>query len=336
MFFGNGAAPYREKRTRGPAATSAHGRTVVKPLRTALLTAAVALAALLSGALPAHAAPAGEVAMICDREIAPYRALLEGLRDACDCTVQVIPPLEAAQPGLEQRLRASGVRAVLAVGLQARAAVEGVRDLPVVLTMVPRVDTWVAAQANRFGVEMSLSPRRHLETLRWVFPWAKRVGLFFDPSQTGGYVREARAAAAELNLKLVALEIARPGELPSRLEQLRGRVDVIWVLPDPTVLQGENLDTLLLASFESRVPLYGFARKYVELGAIAALQFDFAALGGQLAESLRRLPPPPAGAAPPRWEYTRGAQLVLNQKVARKMGIVLDPEVLEAAADVIR
>ena len=250
--------------------------------------------------------------------------------------MRVIPPQEAAQQGLEQRLKAAGVRAVLAVGLQARAAVEGVRDLPVLLTMVPQVAPWVAAQANRSGIEMSLSPRQHLEALRRVFPRAKRIGVIFDPAQTGGYVREAQAAAAALNLTLVTREIARPGEFSRRLEELRGQVDVIWMLPDPTVLQGENLNVLLLASFESRVPLYGFARKYVELGAIAASQFDFAALGAQVAELIRRLPSPPAGAAPPRWEYARGAQLVLNQKVARKMGIVFDPDVLEAAADVIR
>lgn len=308
---------------------------VVQLLRTALLVAVAAFAALLSGALPARAAPAGEVAVICDREIEPYRALLEGLTSACDCEVRVIHPEAAALPGLEQRLKDSGVRAVLAVGLQAQAAVEGVRDLPVLLTMVPQVAPWVAARANRSGIEMSFSPRQHLEALRRVFPRAKRVGVIFNPAQNAGYVREAQAAAAALDLTLVTGEIARPGELSRRLEELHGQVDVIWLLPDPMVLQAENLNLLLLASFESRIPLYGFARKYVELGAIAALQFDFTALGDQVAGLIRRMSSPPA-ATPPRWEYARGAQLVLNQKVARKMGLVLDPDVLESAADVLR
>jgi putative ABC transport system substrate-binding protein len=276
------------------------------------------------------------VAVICDREVAPYRALLMSFAESCDCAIQIIPPQEAAQEGLERRLRMSGVRAVLAVGLQARAAVEGLRDLPVLLTMVPQVEPWIAAQANRSGIEMLLSPRQHLETLRRVFPRAARIGLVFDPEQTGGYVREAKSAAAALNLTLETREIAQPRELSRQLAELRGRVDVIWVLPDPTVLQAENLNILLLASFESRIPLYGFARKYVELGAIAAAQLDFAALGDQVAGMIRRVSSPPTGASPVRWEYARGAQLVLNQKVARKMGIVLDPDVLESTADVIR
>ena len=108
------------------------------------------------------------------------------------------------------------------------------------------------------------------------------------------------------------------------------------MLPDPTVLQPANLDLLLLASFESRTPLYGFARKYVELGAIAAAHLDPAALGAQVAGLTRRALASPGGAGTARWEYAGGAQLVLNQKVARKMGVVLDPDVLESAADVLR
>lgn len=291
---------------------------------------------LLLVAAPALAGPAGPVAVVCDQEIAPYRAFLQGLEEACGCAVLVIPPRTAAPPGLERRLAAGGVRAVVAVGLEARAAVEAVRALPVLLTMVPQVESWVAAGENRLGIEMALSPQRNLETLRRVFPRARRIGLVFDPAQTGGYVREAREAAAALQLTLVTREIAQPGELARRLAELRDRVDVIWLLPDRTVLQAENLNLLLLGSFESRVPLFGFARKYVELGAIAAAHLDPAALGAQAAAMVGRPSPAPAAGLAARREYARGAQLVLNQRVARKMGLVLDPALLESAADVIR
>ncbi len=294
------------------------------------------LATLMLLAAPTFAAPPGEVAVICDQEIAPYRALLEGLKSACDCTVRVISPQEIGPEGLEVRLMAAGVRAVVAVGEQGRSAVEGLRNLPVLLTMIPQVQPWVAARANRYGVDMVRSPRLHLETLRRVFPWAKRIGLFFDPAQSGKYVLEARKEAAALGVSLVTREVMHPDELPRRLAELRQLVDVIWLQPDSTVLQADNLNVLLLASFESHIPLYGFARKYVELGAIAAVHLDPAALGEQVAGMIQRVSAIPADADGIRWEYARGAQLVLNQKVARKMGIVLDPKVLETAADVLR
>lgn len=282
-----------------------------------------------------RAASPGAIAVVCDTEIAPYRELVEGFSKAADLPVRVLPPGEAARDDLEAQLRRDGVRAVLAVGIQAREAAERLRELPVLLAMVPQVEPWVAAQANRIGIEMALSPRRHLETIRRVFPLARRVGVIFDPAQTGGYVREA-ASEAGLGLTLVTREISRPAELQRRLEELRGQADVLWLLPDPTALQGANLDALLLASFESRTPLYGFARKYAELGAVAAAHLDPEAMGAQaatmLAAALDRAPAPAAT----RWRYATGARLVVNQKVARKMGLDLDPTLLEEADDVLR
>ena len=114
-------------------------------------------------------------------------------------------------------------------------------------------------------------------------------------------------------------------------------MDVLWLLPDLTVLQGANLDALLLASFESRIPLYAFARKYVELGAVAAAHLDPAAMGAQAAAMFAGLDPAPAPArAAERWQYATGARLVVNQKVARKMGLELDPALLQEAGDVLR
>jgi putative ABC transport system substrate-binding protein len=294
-----------------------------------------AFLSLLLAAGPAFAAPAGEIVVLCDTTIAPYRDLEGSFARDSPLPVRVVAPEKAGGADFEARLRREGVRAVLAVGMQARVAAEGLRELPVLLAMVPRVERWVAERPNRLGIEMALAPRRHLETIQRVFPRARRVGVLFDVAQTGDYVR---AAAAETgpDLTLVTREIARPADLSRVLEELRGKVDVIWLLPDPTVLQGANLNVLLLASFESRIPLYGFARKYVELGAIAAAHFDPAAMGAQaagvLAAAIKCLPGPAAA----RWQYASGAQLVVNQKVARKMGLDLDPTLLQEADDVIR
>ncbi|HEY5997908.1 MAG TPA: ABC transporter substrate binding protein [bacterium] len=292
-------------------------------------------ALLLLGAAIARAAPAGGILVVCDTEVAPYRLLEESFAKSSRLPVRVVAPEKAGGDDFEARLLREGVRGVLAVGMQARAAAEGLRELPVLLAMVPHVEPWVAERPNRLGIEMALSPRRHLETIRRVFPRARRVGVIFDPAQTGPYVRGA-AAVTGLGLTLVTREIARPTDLSRALEELRGEVDVIWLLPDPTVLQGTNLSVLLLASFESRVPLYGFARKYVELGAVAAAHLDPEVMGVQAAEMLAASldrPPQPAAA---RLRYATGAELVVNRKVARKMGIDLDPTLLEEADDVLR
>ena len=295
-------------------------------------TPSLVLGLLLLAAAPADAAPAGEIAVVCDKGVAPYRALLDGFREASAHPVRVVAPEDAREPGFEERLQGRGAARFSRSACRRATAVEGLRRLPVLLAMAPQAASWVAAQPNRLGIEMALSPRQHLETLRRVFPRAQaRSASSSTPGRPAGYVARGRGRRGGLGLTLVTREIARPADLSRRLEELRGQIDVLWLLPDPTVLQGENLDLLLLASFESRLPLYGFARKYVELGAVAAAHLDPAAMGaqaaGMLAACARRRPPRPRG---PRWQYATGARLVVNQKVARKMGIDLDPALLEA------
>src|SRR5512145_586667 len=97
---------------------------------------------MLVAAVGVFAAPPGEVAVICDQDVAPYRALLEGFRKACPHKIRVIPREEAAEPDLERRLKAGGVGAVVAVGMQSRAAADGLRELPVLLAMVPQTQPW--------------------------------------------------------------------------------------------------------------------------------------------------------------------------------------------------
>ncbi|HWR97708.1 MAG TPA: hypothetical protein VN317_04735, partial [Candidatus Methanoperedens sp.] len=60
---------------------------------------------LLLAVSPAFAAPDGFVAVICDRDVAPYRALLEGFAKTCTSPIQVIPPKEAGREGSEERLQ---------------------------------------------------------------------------------------------------------------------------------------------------------------------------------------------------------------------------------------
>jgi putative ABC transport system substrate-binding protein len=93
---------------------------------------------------------------------------------------------------------------------------------------------------------------------------------------------------------------------------------------------------MLLASFESRLPLYGFARKYAELGAVAAAHLDPAAMGAQAAALLAVSLDGASEPAAARWRYATGAQLIVNQKIARKMGLDLEAALLEEADDVLR
>jgi len=275
------------------------------------------------------------VAVVTEPGVAPYKVVLQGFRAACPCRVLEFSLAEARAQGFERRLGEAGAAAVLAIGMPAREAVSAVRGLPVVAVMAPRMQEWAAGAANRFGISLAVSPQAHLEAIRLVYPGARRVGVIYDPAESGEYVREALAAAPSLGLELLAREAARPEEVPRALTRELAGTDVLWLLPDPTVLGAENLDLFLLDSFQKRLPIHAFALKYVELGAVSALNADLGALGRQAGRRLERRLQLGAGGGEPRFAYARGFQLVLNGMVARKMGIALPAAALEEAAHVV-
>jgi putative ABC transport system substrate-binding protein len=297
-----------------------------------LASAAIALA-IVACAVSASAQETA-VAVYLNPEIRPYHAVLEGFKSSCDCTVTELPLAGKDHAPPVETLAAGKLKLVLAVGLEAGTAAAGVRDLPVLLTMVPDVRARIAGHPNWSGIEMALPPARHLEAMRRLFPEAKRIGVIYNPATLGEYVREAGVAARGAGLTLVTREIREPREALARLEELKGQVDAFWMLPEPALAQPEVFSALLLFSYQNRVPVYSFAKKYVALGAIAALTIEPRDLGVLAGEFARGILQPGANATTARWKYARESDLVVNRKIAEKMGLQLGADALRGATDV--
>jgi putative ABC transport system substrate-binding protein len=294
-------------------------------------TAALLLALL---ACAGHAG-AGEpaIAVVFNPGIRPYEAFLAGFKSALRSPVVEVPLKgNGPVPGPES-LRTGHLKLLVAVGIDALTAVEPARDLPVLATMIPDLRRRMAAAENRFGLEMAIAPARHLEAVHRLFPAARRIGVLYDPRSSGEYLREAGTAAAALGLTLVPREVGPPRETVERLAGLKGAIDVFWMLPEPALAQPDVLDALFLFSFQNRVPVYSFARKYVAVGAVAALTVDPFDLGVQAARLVDTAAAPDRPGGAPRWRYATENALVVNRKVAEKMGLTLGADAARGAVD---
>jgi putative ABC transport system substrate-binding protein len=117
-------------------------------------------------------------------------------------------------------------------------------------------------------------------------------------------------------------------EIPRLLDEMRGKIDVLWMLPDPTVITTEMVDYLLRFSFQYNVPIFSFSNKYVEMGAVAALVADPYDMGVQAGEIVNRLQ---AGRSDAPRAYAKASRLTINTKVAAKMGLKISDEILRRA-----
>ncbi|ABB32954.1 protein of unknown function DUF534 [Geobacter metallireducens RCH3] len=277
------------------------------------------LAVLLLWGFPAFAA---EVVVVQGERLAPFEAAFHGFKDTAGVrSVErfVLSDLRGAD--VVRAVREARPRLVLAVGRDALARVRDIREIPVVYVMVPPSATADATGRNVTGIEMDVPAERYL-SLCGNGLGGKRVGIIYNPAKTGALVQEARQAAERLGITLVVRRADDPREAVRELSSLKGKVDTLWLLPDPTVVTRDTMESFALFSQQNRVPVVAFAAKYLQQGAVAAIEVDPADMGRQAGRMARRILD---GASPQAEtpEHPAKTRLKVNHSVAQHLGITL-------------
>ncbi|HYS44194.1 MAG TPA: ABC transporter substrate binding protein, partial [Geobacteraceae bacterium] len=151
----------------------------------------------------------------------------------------------------------------------------------------------------------------------------RMVGVICDPAKSGYLVKRAQQAARGRGIELAVREVQTPRDVPDALTSLKGIVDALWMFPDTTVVTPETVELFLLTSQENRFPVIGFAGKYVEMGALTALDIDSFDQGRQAGEMAAHILNGSAVADLPGAE-ARSTTVKVNRSVARKLGISLE------------
>jgi len=283
----------------------------------ALITSALFLC-LLALPFPVHAFA---VTVVKDTNIKAFQEAIQGFTSTCGCTVNEVDL--ATDDALDKAVKARP-DAFFVLGTQTFRKAKAIKNFPVIYTMVMPSELEDLPAGNLYGVSMDISPDASLRAMAKLFPNAGRIGVISDPEQTGPFVRDAAAAAKARGIKLVVKNIHDPQQAPAVLEQLKGKIDVFWLLPDPTFINSESIEYLMLFSFQNSVPVFTFSKKYVDLGAVAALAiapYDLGVQAGNLARQLSQ------GGKGPLRAYAANPRLSVNRKVAEKIGIKLDEAV---------
>ena len=282
-----------------------------------LLIAAALMVRLFAAPLPAFPA---DVLILKDADIKPYQDAILGFQKTCNCSVQEMDLSDLG--ALEKALKAKP-DAVVAFGTRAFRKIKAIRNIPLIYTMVMPSETADAIGENVSGVSMDIAPAAYLTAMAGLFPDAKRIGVIFNPDQTGLLVREASVVALEKGVSLVLKPVRNPHEAPALLDELRGKIEVLWMLPDATIVNSEMIDAMLLFSFQQNVPIFSFSKKYVDMGSVAALTIDPQNMGKQAGEMARSLLQDGKG---PLRAYAGTPRLIINKKVSAKLGVRINGE----------
>jgi putative tryptophan/tyrosine transport system substrate-binding protein len=201
--------------------------------------------------------------------------------------------------------------------------------IPIVATMVLKDDVFKKS-VNITGISLGYSLKTQFQWLKKFFPQQKAVAILYNPGENAATIQAARAITQQGGLRLVAIPVESPKELPYALEQLASNVDVLFAIPDETVMSVNTAKEVLLASFRNKVPLIGLSDNWVKSGAFYALSWDYKDLGQQCAGMAQKLlSGVTVQALPP--EHPRKITYTINAKIAEHMNIEVPNELLRDA-----
>lgn len=275
-------------------------------------------------------AGSSEILVVESHRIQPYAEALRGVKSVCGCSVREIVLSEVNGTDLIREIRKAHPPLIVAVGRDALSAVKEIQDIPIVYTMVLNPRETISGAENITGVSMSIPPVNHLNKLLEVSSRIKRVGLIYNPEKTGERVDEIRFAARYLGISLIAREAGSPKEAFRQIDGMKGLVDALWMVPDVTVVVPETVEYLLLFSVENRIPVLTFSRKYVEMGALLAMNIDRFDMGKQAGEMVKKILAG-TGTKEIRRSAARKAVFFINTIVAKKMGIAIGRDITRIA-----
>ena len=327
------------------------------PTLTALLLVALVLAAAL-GAVACgdeeEAGPAeGQTYTIGITQIVSHPALdacVEGFKEALaekgfEEGVNVTFDVQNAQgdmaiaSSIAQKFAGEGLDLILTVATPtSQAMVKADSTTPIVFSAVTDpigaglLTNGDAPEANVTGVSDMLPVEPHLELIKRVVPDAQTVGLLYNAGEANSVflVDAEKAAAAAMGLQVVEATASNSSEVKAAAESLVGRVDVISVLTDNTVVSG--LESVIKVCRENGIALIAGDTDSVKRGAVTAYAFDYKDHGKQAGYIAAEIL---GGKAISEIPITFAENLVLsiNEASAAEMGVTLPADLVSEATE---
>lgn len=187
---------------------------------------------------------------------------------------------------------------------------------------------------NITGVSDQTPVADAVSLIKEITPDAKTIGVLYSSNEDNSkiQVEEFKAAAEEAGYTVLEYAAASSNELASTVEVATSKTDVLFTPVDNTVASA--FSTVVSVANKTKTPIFTSVEDMVEGGGIASVtlsQYDLGVATGKMAAKILD------GANPgdtPVQIFNEGT-VVVNQKVAKELGITLSDDVINQASKVI-
>lgn len=187
---------------------------------------------------------------------------------------------------------------------------------------------------NITGVSDQTPVADTVSLIKEITPDAKTIGVLYSSNEDNSKIQvaEFKAAAEEAGYTVLEYAVASSNELASTVEVASSKVDALFTPVDNTVASA--FSTVVSVANKSKTPIFTSVEDMVEAGGIASVtlsQYDLGVATGKMTAKILD------GANPadtPVQIFNEGT-VVVNQKVAKELGITLSDDVINQASKVI-
>ena len=244
--------------------------------------------------LPVPESAAVDIAILQSSDIAAYREAVTGLK--ATGPIGAIYTEYDAQGDLElgkqlaRKLRASNASLVVAVGLKAALAAKAeIVDIPIVYMMILDPLKHQLTSANMTGTLLEVPVDRQLKIMRTFLPTLHRLGTLYDPAKTSSRVKEAARQATISDFQLTGIPVESEKDVPQQLRALLSDVEVLWLMPDSTVLTNESIRFILESALARQIPVIGFSPEFTRLGTLLSMSVNYGDVGRETGLLAKRI-----------------------------------------------
>lgn len=209
---------------------------------------------------------------------------------------------------------------IVALGSKALRFTSSIKNIPIIYLLVPSPEKIVAHQDNITGVLLQHLAGAQFRALKRIMPSVKRIGVIYDPAKTEAMVENA--AKKNNDLIFVRRQARSPQEVANQLTSLTGEIDLLWMLPDSTILSPQTEKSFYRFAHLHKIPILAFSEKYLARGASFATHLDLEQMGHLAALLALRIH---KGEAPKNLPplQTDKVDLMTNDTIIDKLGITL-------------
>ncbi|MBM7312426.1 tryptophan ABC transporter substrate-binding protein [Streptococcus suis] len=187
---------------------------------------------------------------------------------------------------------------------------------------------------NITGVSDQTPVADAVSLIKEITPDAKTIGVLYSSNEDNSKIQvaEFKVAAEEAGYTVLEYAVASSNEIAATVEVASSKADVLFTPVDNTVASA--FSTVVSVANKTKTPIFTSVEDMVEGGGIASVtlsQYDLGVATGKMAAKILD------GANPadtPVQIFNEGT-VVVNQKVAKELGITLSDDVISKASKVI-